>query len=114
VVGCGHYFAPVTHLVQGLSSMLQQQSKCMKLRKRSIIPIFTASRGHATVNLNNNQGAVEVCNSIDDNCNGQTDGGVKNTYYADADGDSFGNAAVTALPCMSVKNSYISSSQALL
>ena len=35
-------------------------------------------------------GATEVCNGIDDNCNGQKDEGVSQAYYADNDGDSWG------------------------
>jgi hypothetical protein len=44
-------------------------------------------------------GATEVCNGIDDNCNGQTDEGVKTTFYRDADSDTFGDAAVTMQAC---------------
>jgi hypothetical protein len=36
-------------------------------------------------------GAIELCNDIDDNCNGAVDEGVqKPTWYKDSDGDSFG------------------------
>jgi hypothetical protein len=43
-------------------------------------------------NVNIYPGAVELCNSIDDNCNGTVDEGCQQfTYYADADGDSYGN-----------------------
>ncbi len=44
-------------------------------------------------------GAAEVCNGIDDNCNGQTDEGVSTTFYRDADGDNYGNPAVTTQAC---------------
>ena len=45
--------------------------------------------------------ATEICNGIDDNCNGLTDEGVApGTFYQDADGDGFGNAAVTAAACI--------------
>ncbi len=43
--------------------------------------------------------ATEICNSIDDNCNSLTDEGVLTTYFEDADGDTYGNIAVTTLAC---------------
>ncbi|OGO12504.1 MAG: hypothetical protein A2Y53_01855 [Chloroflexi bacterium RBG_16_47_49] len=44
-------------------------------------------------------GAVEVCNLLDDNCNALIDEGVQNTYYQDADSDTYGNASMTTLAC---------------
>ncbi len=46
-----------------------------------------------------NPGATETCNLVDDNCNGEVDEGVENTYYADADSDTYGNASVTTQAC---------------
>ncbi len=37
--------------------------------------------------------AMELCNGIDDNCDGQVDEGVRTTYYSDRDSDGFGDAA---------------------
>ncbi|MEZ5055475.1 MAG: MopE-related protein [Saprospiraceae bacterium] len=42
-------------------------------------------------NPNVNPGAQEICNNIDDNCNGQIDEGLLITYFLDADGDGFGD-----------------------
>ena len=44
-------------------------------------------------NPNINPAASELCDGIDNNCNGQTDEGVAmNTYYEDNDGDSYGSS----------------------
>jgi hypothetical protein len=58
--------------------------------------ITDCNDGNAAIN----PGAAEVCNGIDDNCNGLTDDGlVFVTYYADVDGDGFGNAAASVSTC---------------
>jgi hypothetical protein len=55
-----------------------------------------------------NPNAAEVCNGIDDNCDGQIDEGLLlNTYYADADGDGFGDALVETTEC-SPPSGYVS------
>jgi hypothetical protein len=41
-----------------------------------------------------NPGAAEICNVLDDNCDGSIDEGCI-TYYQDADGDTYGNPAVS-------------------
>ncbi len=51
--------------------------------------------GNAAVN----PGAEEVCNGIDDDCDGEVDEGVLSTFYADADGDGFGNGADSVQAC---------------
>jgi hypothetical protein len=41
-----------------------------------------------------NPGALERCNSLDDNCDGQADEDLSGTFYVDEDQDGYGDAAV--------------------
>jgi len=54
-----------------------------------------------------NPSASEICNNIDDNCNGATDDGLSFvTYYADVDGDNYGDANNSTLAC-TLPNGYV-------
>ncbi|MCP4917125.1 MAG: hypothetical protein GY913_09385 [Proteobacteria bacterium] len=46
-----------------------------------------------------NPGATEICNELDDDCDGSIDEDVESTFYADADADGAGDAAVTSDSC---------------
>ncbi|MFD0863377.1 putative metal-binding motif-containing protein [Sungkyunkwania multivorans] len=68
----------------------------------------TQPSGYVTNNMDCNDsnasafpGAQEVCNGIDDNCDGMTDNNPINgtVFFRDADGDGFGNPSVTIVAC---------------
>lgn len=43
--------------------------------------------------------ATEVCNGVDDNCDGRTDEDLQSVYYVDADGDGYGASDATDVAC---------------
>ncbi len=46
-----------------------------------------------------NPGVAEVCNGVDDNCDGEVDEGVATTSFTDADGDGHGDPETEAAAC---------------
>jgi hypothetical protein len=57
-------------------------------------------------NASVNPGATEVCNEVDDNCDGNIDEGLTSTFYADEDGDGYGDALKTVEAC-AVPDGYV-------
>ena len=53
-------------------------------------------------------GATEVCDAVDNNCDGSSDEGLATaTYYADADADGFGNASASVTTCSIQPAAYV-------
>ena len=58
-----------------------------------------------------NPGATEACNDVDDDCDGSADENITlNTFYADEDADTYGDAATSVQTCHASYLSYVSNS----
>ena len=51
-------------------------------------------------------GAIETCNNVDENCDGQTDNGALLSFYFDNDGDGHGGAGNPHFACTAPKGFY--------
>ncbi|MFM7201891.1 MAG: MopE-related protein [Myxococcota bacterium] len=58
-------------------------------------------------NANIKPGATETCNSVDDDCDGQTDESGSTVFYRDQDSDTYGTSTTTTTAC-SAPSGYVS------
>ena len=101
-VNDGSCILPITYYadadVDGFGNPLISQSSCS-------VPVgyVTNSTDCNDNNANVRPTATEICNTFDDNCNGQINEGITfTTYYADADGDGFGNPSASQSSCVTL------------
>jgi len=59
-------------------------------------PLFD---GNFSFDISFESSGVEICDGLDNNCDGQIDEGISNLYYLDNDGDGFGDPNVEFLTC---------------
>lgn len=50
---------------------------------------------------------AEICDGVDQNCNGEIDEGAKTTFYEDLDGDGFGNPDSTMEDCTAPSTAWV-------
>ena len=93
--GCTIYYADGDGDGYGLTNVVQ--CTC------SASGAFTATQGGDCNDSSAaiNPGAVEICNGLDDNCNGQTDEGITKAWYVDADKDGYGTG-VAQFACAAI------------
>jgi len=101
-VNDGSCILPITYYadadVDGFGNPMVSQSSCVVLAG-----YVTNSTDCNDNNANVRPTATEICNTIDDNCNGQINEGIAfTTYYADADLDGFGNPNLSQSSCVTV------------
>ena len=56
------------------------------------------------MDVNINPDASEVCDGVDNNCNGTIDDGVTTTFFADVDGDGYGDSTILVEACFDDAN----------
>jgi hypothetical protein len=84
----------------GYSDGSQNTTSCTRPAGYKVASELTAISGDCNdQDVNIHPGATEICDNVDNNCNGPIDEGLTTTYYHDADGDSYGNSANSIQAC---------------
>ncbi len=52
-------------------------------------------------------GAEEICDGADNDCDSETDEGLGRTWYADMDGDGYGDPDASLLTCQEIPDAYV-------
>lgn len=74
------------------------------LNSGEVQQLYTATYRAQTTDCNPTNSAIhpltpEVCDGVDNDCDGVVDDGVTTTYYQDSDGDGYGNSGVSTGAC---------------
>jgi hypothetical protein len=77
---------------------------------RNGVKVCSADKKGTVCNATPATPTAEVCNGVDDNCNGQIDEGLAQTFFRDKDGDGFGDPA-TALQACTASPGFVTNNQ---
>ena len=78
-------------------------------------PACSCESGYVDLNSNMADGcecqiSTEICDNLDNDCDGQVDEGLTTTYYRDADGDGYGTPSSTTQAC-TIPSGYAANNQ---